>query len=235
MKGNLTVAFFDAQFERQAREADFALNPFEKLALPFLHGKVLDMGCGLGNLSIEAAKRGCSVIALDASPNAITRIRQAALAEALPITAAEVDFESYAVTDPSTQAPALAGGSRSGFRPTGVVEGATGLPVGLHMFDAVVAIGLFMFFPKKRALELLANAQAHVHPGGLAIVNVLVEGTTYLDMFAPGHYYLFSENELRERFSGWEVLEFRRDSFPAPGQTVKEFATVVARKPQGGS
>ncbi|MBI2533473.1 MAG: class I SAM-dependent methyltransferase, partial [Deltaproteobacteria bacterium] len=143
MKGNLTVAFFDAQFERQAREADFALNPFEKLALPFLHGKVLDMGCGLGNLSIEAAKCGCSVIALDASPNAITRIRQAALAEALPITAAEVDFESYAVTD---------------------------------MFDAVVAIGLFMFFPKKRALELLANAQAHVHPGGIAIVNVLVEG-----------------------------------------------------------
>jgi len=34
--------------------------------------------------------------------------------------------------DPSTQAPALAGGSGSGFRPTGVVEGATGLPVGLH-------------------------------------------------------------------------------------------------------
>ena len=35
--------------------------------------------------------------------------------------------------DPSTQAPALAGGSRSGFLPTGVVEGATGLPVGLHV------------------------------------------------------------------------------------------------------
>jgi len=34
--------------------------------------------------------------------------------------------------DPSTRAPALAGGSCSGFRPTGVLEGATGLPVGLH-------------------------------------------------------------------------------------------------------
>ena len=33
---------------------------------------------------------------------------------------------------PSTRAPALAGGSCSGFRPTGVLEGATGLPVGLH-------------------------------------------------------------------------------------------------------
>ena len=34
--------------------------------------------------------------------------------------------------DPSTRSPALAGGSCSGFRPTGVLEGATGLPVELH-------------------------------------------------------------------------------------------------------
>jgi thiamine biosynthesis protein ThiI len=34
--------------------------------------------------------------------------------------------------DPSTRAPALAAGSCSGFRPTGVLEAATGLPVGLH-------------------------------------------------------------------------------------------------------
>ncbi len=34
--------------------------------------------------------------------------------------------------DPSTRAPALARGSCSGFRPTGVLEGATSSPVGLH-------------------------------------------------------------------------------------------------------
>jgi len=34
--------------------------------------------------------------------------------------------------DPSTRSPALAGDSRSGFRPTGVLDGATGSPVGLH-------------------------------------------------------------------------------------------------------
>ena len=34
--------------------------------------------------------------------------------------------------DPSTRAPALAGGSCSGIRPTGGLEGSTGLPVGLH-------------------------------------------------------------------------------------------------------
>src|SRR3970282_969281 len=36
--------------------------------------------------------------------------------------------------NPSTRAPALAGGIRSRFRPTGLVECATGLPVGLHRF-----------------------------------------------------------------------------------------------------
>jgi long-chain acyl-CoA synthetase len=34
--------------------------------------------------------------------------------------------------DPSTRPPALAGDSRSGFRPTDVLKGDTGLPVGLH-------------------------------------------------------------------------------------------------------
>ena len=39
----------------------------------------------------------------------------------------------FLVVDPSTRAPALAGGSCSGFRPMGKVEIATGLPVGLHL------------------------------------------------------------------------------------------------------
>ncbi len=201
MTSNRTVDFFDSQFERQVREQDFVLNPFEKLTLPYLRGRVLDMGCGLGNLSIEAARRGCSVLALDASPNAIARIQQTASAESLPITGREVDFETYSVND---------------------------------MFDTVVAIGLFMFFQRRRAFELLADAQAHTVAGGIAIVNVLIEGTTYLDMFEPGHYCLFPERELHEQFKDWKVLESRRDSFPAPGDTTKEFVTIVAMKTQDG-
>jgi hypothetical protein len=49
-----------------------------------------------------------------------------ALAECLGISSREKRL------DPSTRSPALAGDSRSGFRPTGVLEGATGSPVGLH-------------------------------------------------------------------------------------------------------
>ena len=55
--------------------------------------------------------------------------------------------------DPSTRASALAGGSRSGFRPTGAVEGATGLPVGLHGVKRLpqrFGVGRRLVFPVNR-------------------------------------------------------------------------------------
>jgi len=97
-------------------------------------------------------------------------------------------------------------------------------------FDTVIAIGLLMFFSQERALELLADIQAHVKPGGSAIITVLAEGTTFLGMFQPGHYYLFGLNELEERFAGWNILQTSHKSFPAPGETTKEFVTVIAQK-----
>ena len=39
---------------------------------------------------------------------------------------------TYTLSEPSTGDPVLAADFCSGFRPTGVLEGATGLPVGLH-------------------------------------------------------------------------------------------------------
>jgi len=99
-------------------------------------------------------------------------------------------------------------------------------------YDTIVAIGLLMFFPRGRALALLRQIRERVRPGGRVIVNVLIEGTTYLGMFNPDAYYLFGANELEEAFAGWTSLAARRDSFPAPEGTRKEFATVVAQKPQ---
>ena len=87
-----------------------------------------------------------------------------------------------------------------------------------------------MFFRRERALALLREIGQRVRPGGLAIVNVLIEGTTYLGMFKPDEYYLFGANELEQAFAGWTLLAARRDSFPAPEGTRKEFATVIARK-----
>jgi SAM-dependent methyltransferase len=90
-----SVRFFETQFQRQVAAAEFALNPFERLALPFLNGEVLDLGCGLGNLALEAARAGCRVAALDGSPTGIARIREAALNEGLAVVAREADLAGY--------------------------------------------------------------------------------------------------------------------------------------------
>jgi tellurite methyltransferase len=193
-----SIRFFDDQFQRQVRQNDFALNPFETLALGFLHGRVLDLGCGLGNLSIEAARLGCSVLSIDGSPTAIGRIRQAALDEDLPIRAEVADLRTYKISGD---------------------------------FDAVVCIGLLMFMANDDAVRIIGEIQAQLVAGGVAIINVLIEGTTYLEMFGPDPYYLFGHTEMQDRFAGWELIESRYDNFEAPGATTKSFATVVARKP----
>ena len=195
-----SVEFFENQFRRQVREADFALNPFEALSLNFLSGELLDLGCGLGNLALEAARRGCRVTAVDASPSAIARIRRTAQEESLAVDASVEDLATYAIEND---------------------------------YDTIVAIGLLMFFHRERGLELLEQIKERIRPGGRAIVNVLVEGTTFLAMFLPGHYHLFGPEELRERFAGWKEIAWRSESYPAPNETIKEFTTLIAEKPSG--
>ena len=195
---NHSIRFFDNQFKRQVREADFALNPFERLALPFVGGRLLDLGCGLGNLSIEAARRGCSVVAIDASDTAVGRIQDVARRDSLSIQALAADLTGFRIDQD---------------------------------FDAIVCIGLLMFMSRSDAHNLLGEIQSRVVPGGLAIINVLIEGTTYLGMFDPANYCLFRRNELAERFDGWSILESRYQTFPAPEGTHKVFSTIIAEKP----
>jgi len=88
-----------------------------------------------------------------------------------------------------------------------------------------------MFFPAAAARQGLARIKELVKPGGLAAVNVLIEGTTFLDMFDPLGYYLFRECEVPEAFAGWFTEYSALNSFPAPRETTKRFCTLVARRP----
>ncbi|MCE9570269.1 MAG: class I SAM-dependent methyltransferase, partial [Rhodocyclales bacterium] len=186
------------QFRQQVQSRDFQLNPFELLALPYLKGRVLDFGCGLGNLAIEAARRGCSVVALDASRSAIEHLRQRALDTALPIEAIEADLRSHEI------------------------DGE---------FDCVVSIGLLMFFDCPTALRVLAMLQGRVRPGGIAAINVFIEGTTYLDILQPDSYCLFPREEMARRFAGWNILHSEFRDFDAPNRSLKSFITLIAQKP----
>lgn len=197
-----SVAFFETQFRRQVTDGELRLNPFESAALPHLEGRILDFGCGLGNLAIAAARKGGTVLALDAAPTAIRHLASRAANEGLAIEAVEADLRTYEIAGE---------------------------------FDAVAAIGLLMFFDCATARRQLARLQACVRPGGVAVINVLTEGTTYLDMFDPAAHCLFGRSALRDAFAGWEILRESFEDFPAPGDTVKAFVTVIARKPAGAA
>jgi len=192
-----SVDFFDKHFSEQVLHKQYELNPFELLTLPYVAGDVLDFGCGLGNLSIAAAEAGCHVLALDASPTAITHLQGVASERGLPITAIEADLCSYRVD---------------------------------AYFDTVVSIGLLMFFDHATALAQLAQMRDNVRPGGILSVNVLIEGTTFLDMFDPACYCLFRTHELKEALAEWDILAEAFHDFEAPQSTLKRFVTVIARR-----
>jgi tellurite methyltransferase len=194
---NRSVDFFETQFQRQVSAHEFTLNPFEEMALPYLTGRVLDLGCGLGNLSLAAARRGCEVVAVDASTTAIEHLAEVARKERLRLTAVQSDIERFEIRD---------------------------------TFDSVATIGLLMFFPRQVAVELLKKVQRAVKPGGCAVVNVLVQGTTFMDMFDGDRYCLFAPSEIEAAFAGWTPLLRREDDFAAPKGTVKRFATLIARR-----
>jgi tellurite methyltransferase len=199
MIDNNSIKFFESQFQRQVLDQQYALNPFETLALNYLRGEVLDLGCGLGNLSLEAAKQGHRVVAVDASPTAVARIHADATRAGLPVQVIRAEIEKWSID---------------------------------RLYDTIVAIGLLMFFRHETAIKLLQAVQKHVKPGGCAIVNVLIDGTTYMGMFDLDNYCLFQQNELEERFAGWKIVESHNQTFPAPEATRKEFSTVIAEKPR---
>ena len=91
------VGLYDARFREQIRKRNFALNPIESLVLKYLTGTVLDLGCGLGNLSLEAARRGHRVVAVDAGRTAIERIEAEAQREGLPAQAIETDIDTWEI------------------------------------------------------------------------------------------------------------------------------------------
>jgi tellurite methyltransferase len=192
------VEYFDAQYRRQIAASDYRLNPFEERALPYLAGRVLDLGCGLGNLSLAAAARGAQVTAYDACESAVEDLAERAIASGLDVWVRTVDLK--------------------GWRPE-------------ETYDAVNCIGLLMFFAREEALAGLQAMRDAVRPGGVAVVNAMIEGSTFLAMFDPDAYYLFAPAEIAAPFAGWEILHDSIEEFPAPGDKVKRFRTFIARRP----
>jgi len=197
MSTNASIDFFDTQFQQQIARHDFALNPFELAALPYLRGRILDFGCGMGNLAVHAARAGHAVLALDASACAIAHLRALASQESLMLEASQADLRAMQLQD---------------------------------SFDTVISIGLLMFFDCASAHRQLAHLKSLVRPGGVIVLNVLTEGTTFMDMFVPESHCLFGATALPDHFDGWRVLMHEHSTYAAAGGKVKAFATFIAER-----
>ena len=97
-------------------------------------------------------------------------------------------------------------------------------------FDCVVSISVLMCFDYPTAVQLLSMLQDRVRPGGIAVINTLIEGTSYFDMFGTGSYCLLRRDELASRFAGWSIMHSEFEDFDMPDGRVKSFVTLIARK-----
>ena len=70
--------------------------------------------------------------------------------------------------------------------------------------------------------------------GRVPTFNVLIEGTTFMDMFDPASHSLWRTSEIDAAFEGWEVLYQQDADFPARDNLLKRFRTLVARKSAAG-
>jgi hypothetical protein len=93
-----------------------------------------------------------------------------------------------------------------------------------------LGIGLPMFFDRETAQRSLADPKARLFPGGAMIVNMLVEGTTCMDMFDAESHRLFARETRPGSFAGWDPIWSEFGDFGAPGGLQKSFSTVVARE-----
>ncbi|HKK36606.1 MAG TPA: magnesium protoporphyrin IX methyltransferase [Paracoccaceae bacterium] len=63
--------------------------------------RLLDAGCGVGQLAVEAARRGAEVVAIDISPTLVGIARDRAAGAVDPAVAARIDWRTGDMTDPA--------------------------------------------------------------------------------------------------------------------------------------
>ena len=102
-------------------------------------------------------------------------------------------------------------------------------------YGLMVATVVFMFLQRDRVPAIIADMQAHTEAGGC---NLIVSAMDTADF--PCHMpfsFTFKENELRDYYAGWEMLDYREEigsmhARDAAGNPVQlKFVTMLAKKP----
>jgi tellurite methyltransferase len=179
---------------------------------------VLDLGCGDGRNAIVFLENGADVDAVDRSEAGIRKLETRARAAGHIVAS-------------SPQAGPGAGGD-AGRLNAWVQDLATF--VFPRDYDAVIAHGVLHLLPPPLRDRLLADMQAHTAPGGWNVVTVFTDRLPSPPDLAPHTHGLFAEGELRDRYQGWKIEEWRaytlQDEHPGGVRHSHAVNKIVARK-----
>jgi SAM-dependent methyltransferase len=125
--------------------------------------RLLDLGCGFGRHAFEAARRGASVIALDAGPEEVAQVR-------------------------GTLAAMVEAGELASDHPAAAVQGdALALPFPEATFDRVIASEVLEHIPDDRAA--MAELARVLRPGGTMAVTVPRAGPEAINWALSDEYH----------------------------------------------
>lgn len=103
-------------------------------------------------------------------------------------------------------------------------------------YDFIVATVVFMFLRPDRVPVVIANMQEHTARGGY---NLIVSAIDTADYPCPMPFpFKFRENELREYYAGWELVEYKEEpgamhATDDAGNPIRfKFVTMLAKKPE---
>ncbi len=100
----MDVAGWEARYASETDAPERNVTPLlEEFASGLKPGRALDLACGTGRNALWLARNGWEVTAIDASANAIAKLRQYALAEGVQVTAEVADLEEPVFTLPAAK------------------------------------------------------------------------------------------------------------------------------------
>ncbi len=187
---------------------------------------VLDLGCGDGRNSLCLLRHGAHVDAVDRSEAGVRKL-VARAARFVPGAGPRPGAEPAPEAPPAPETPPAPG------RLNAWVQDLETLTLARD-YDASIAHGVLHLLPPPLRDRLLGEMQAHTTPGGWNVVAVFTHRIPSPPDLAPHTHGLFAEEELLERYEGWDVVEWRaytlQDEHPGGIRHSHAVNKIVARK-----
>ena len=101
-------------------------------------------------------------------------------------------------------------------------------------YDLVMSFGTLHFVSKRDWRDFINRAKVHTNTGGIHIMQIFTDTVPASDDIAPFAIGLAKDEEIRELYSDWEILQFKsytfEDEHPGVPKHLHASNKIVARK-----